>query len=283
MVSLIEFNGKNRINGMKSSRLIVLICHYNNLLELDKTILSIKEDFPIDIMVVDDGSKEKPNIEHLKSLYQNGKIFLELLPQNMGVGMATNHGLTKILEKEYELTGRLDCGDTVHKGKFAKQFEFLANNPEIKLLGTWVNMVDTKGNIVMKLEHPTTHEAIQKKLFFNSAFTNSSVIFYTSTLKTTGLFPQKYNRNAEDYAFFFQFAKHFKTANLPEFLLDYVLDPNSLSSLKRKEQVLNRIRINLDNFQFNIISIKALIQNSIIYFIPRKTMIKLKKLLNYNG
>src|SRR5690606_28449395 len=115
MVSLIEFDGKNRINGMKSSRLIVLICHYNNLLELDKTILSIKEDFPIDIMVVDDGSKEKPNIEHLKSLYQNGKIFLELLPQNMGVGMATNHGLTKILEKEYELTGRLDCGDTVHK------------------------------------------------------------------------------------------------------------------------------------------------------------------------
>lgn len=103
-----------------------------------------------------------------------------------------------------------------------------------------------------------------------------------SALEKVGFFPEKYNRNAEDYAFFYNFSKVYPTANIPEFLLNYVVDPNSISSRKRKEQVKNRIKINLENLHFGILPIYAVLQNIIIYFIPRKAMIQLKKFLKYN-
>ena len=41
------------------SNIIVLIPYYNNLIGLQKTIASIKEDIVIDILVIDDGSTKK--------------------------------------------------------------------------------------------------------------------------------------------------------------------------------------------------------------------------------
>lgn len=267
---------------MIPSRLLLIICHFNNLLGLEKSILSIQESFPVDVLVVDDGSDICPNLVHLQKLYTNGNVLLKKLEQNEGVGKASNHGLKTAIELNYELTGRLDCGDTVLPSKFEKQIQFLTENPTIKLVGTWVNMVDLDDNLLMRLKHPTDYSAIKKKLYFNSAFTNSSVIFYVSALEKVGLFPEKYNRNAEDYAFFYNFSKVYPTANIPEFLLNYVVDPNSISSRKRKEQVKNRIKINLENLHFGILPIYAVLQNIIIYFIPRKAMIQLKKFLKYN-
>jgi glycosyltransferase involved in cell wall biosynthesis len=267
---------------MVTNKLLIIICHLNNLSGLEKSILSIKEDFPVDVLIVDDGSQSKPDELYLKNLYKNGHLTLILLPQNVGVGLASNVGLRYAIDHAYTFTGRLDSGDTVHAHKYQKQLEFLAQNPEIKLVGTWINMVDLDGKIVMKLKHPTDYASIKKKLYFNSAFTNSSVIFHVEALQEVGLFPEKYNRNGEDYAFFYTFSEIFPTANLPEFLVDYVVDPNSISSLNRKDQVKKRLMINWEHFHFGLYPIWALIQNSIIYFIPRNTMIKLKKMIKYN-
>lgn len=267
---------------MVTNKLLIIICHLNNLSGLEKSIRSIKENFPVDVLIVDDGSDTKPNEIHLKNLYKQGNLNLKLLSKNLGVGLASNIGLKYAIDHKYAFTGRLDCGDVVHPNKFKKQLDFLKQNPEIKLVGTWINMVDLQGNIVLKLKHPTDYQAIKKKLYFNNAFTNSSVIFYVDNLKETGLFPEKYNRNGEDYAFFYNFSKKFPTSNLPEFLVDYVVDPNSISSLKRKDQVKKRLMINWEHFHFGLYPILALVQNSIIYFIPRNTMIKLKKLIKYN-
>ncbi|MFA7444680.1 MAG: glycosyltransferase [Flavobacteriaceae bacterium] len=74
---------------------IALICHYNDPEGLEKSLLSIQEDFPVDVLVVDDGSAIKPDLERLESLYKNGKIFLELLHENVGVGEASNLGLKR--------------------------------------------------------------------------------------------------------------------------------------------------------------------------------------------
>ena len=45
----------------KEKKLIILIPHFNNPKALKDTSLSIKESFPIDVLVVDDGSRTKPN------------------------------------------------------------------------------------------------------------------------------------------------------------------------------------------------------------------------------
>lgn len=260
-------------------QLIVLVCHYNNLEGLEKTLASIKENFKVDVLVVDDGSEKKPTVERLRSIYKLGDVFLECLPKNQGVGIATNHGLSKILKMGYLFTGRLDCGDLNHPDKYLHQIDYLKKNPNVKLLGTWVNMVSTKGDILFVLKHPTKHSEIKKKIYLNSMFVNSSVIFYVEILNKIGLFPEKYHRNSEDYAFFFKVLKKYEVENLPKVLLDYVVDPKSLSTIRRKEQVKNRIRIIIDNFKPGFFPIYGLLRNVILLFISRDTTTFLKKFL----
>jgi hypothetical protein len=182
----------------------------------------------------------------------------------------------------YVLTGRLDCGDLNHPYKYAKQINYLEGKPEIKLLGTYVNMVDTANKLLFVLKHPINHDIIANKMFLNSTFVNSSVIYYVSILKQVGLFPEKYHRNGEDYAFFFNVIKKFKVENMPEVLLDYVIDPNSLSSTRRNEQVRARISIIRENFKFGIYPIYGLFRNYVLLYTSRNFTTFIKKIINKN-
>ena len=260
--------------------LIVLIAHYNNPEGLEKTLKSINEPFDVDIMVVDDGSSQKPNINHLKSIYKKGNIFLEYLPENKGVGIAANHGLAKIQEMDYELIGRLDCGDLNKKNKYKKQIDYLKKNPNVKLLGTWADMVDEQGNLLYILKHPISHKELKNKMYLNSMFVNPSVIFYTEILKTVGNYPKKYRRAAQDYAFFFKVIKHFEARNLPEPLLTYLVEENSISTQKRRLQVKHRIQIIKENFYIGFYPIYGILRNYILLFVSREATTKLKQVLH---
>lgn len=262
-----------------TSSFIALICHFNNLKGLEDSMLSIQEDFPIDVLIVDDGSVQKPDLEHLRSVYKGGEIFLELLPQNVGVGKATNIGLQKIIELGYTLTGRLDCGDRNHKNRYKKQLDYLAQNPEVKILGTWGNMIDMNGKLLFVLKHPTSFDQIKRKMYLNSTFINSTTIFYVDIIKEIGFFPEKYKRNGEDYAFFFNALQKYKAENLPEVLLDYEVNPNSLSTKGRKEQVKARISIIKEHFYWGFYPVYGLIRSYILLYISRDSANFIKKII----
>ena len=75
-----------QINIPMRSRLIITIPHFNNPSGLMLTIRSINESFPIDVIVVDDGSKNIFNERLAVSNFQNpGKIFFKYLKENIGV------------------------------------------------------------------------------------------------------------------------------------------------------------------------------------------------------
>ena len=206
-------------------------------------------------------------------------MFFEYLPQNKGIGYALNHGLKKIQEMGYNWIGRLDAGDLNKKDKYTKQFDYLKKNPDVKLLGTWANMVDEKGNLEFVLRHPETHEEIKKKMYINNRFVHPTVIFSSEIFNKVGFYPEKYAKAAQDYAYFFQVMKHFQVANLPEPLLDYVLDENSISNKKRKLQVKHRINIIWDNFYFGLYPIMGLIRNPFLLILSRDSITFFKKFL----
>lgn len=260
-------------------RLIVLIPHYNNPSALKDTLMSIQESFSVDILIVDDGSRSKPEEQDLHNSYKNGTLYFEYLPENKGIGFALNHGLKKIREWGYPWVGRLDVGDLNKKDKYKKQFDYLDKHPEIKLLGTWANMVDEKGNLEFVLKHPESHDEIKKKMYINNRFVHPTVIFNSEIFNTVGFYPEKYAKAAQDYAYFFQVMKHFQVGNLPEALLDYVLDENSISNKKRKLQVKNRINIIWDNFYFGLYPIMGLIRNPFLLILSRDTITFFKKFL----
>ena len=51
-----------------AKKIIVLIPHYNNLIELIESISSIDEEIKVDVHIVDDGSAITPNLRELKKI-----------------------------------------------------------------------------------------------------------------------------------------------------------------------------------------------------------------------
>lgn len=255
------------------SNIIVLIPHYNNLIGLKKTIASINEDISVDILVIDDGSTNKLDKSDIK---YNGKVFFKFLKTNSGIGEALNLGLDFAVEKKYEYIGRLDCGDLCYINKFTKQLDYLYKNRDIKLLGTWARIVDDKGVFKYNLKHPTDYDTIQRKMYKNSMFVHPTVVIKTEIISSTLKYPFKYRRAAQDYAFFFNITRQFKSENYPEILLDYVMSKDSISYKNRKLQVYHRISILIDNFYFGVTPISSILRNLILLIIPVKILTFIK-------
>ncbi|MFD2542890.1 glycosyltransferase [Lacinutrix gracilariae] len=263
----------------KNSDLIIVIPYFNDPVGIKTSIDSITEEINIDIIIVDDGSKTKFHEEDIKSCYTKGEIHFVYLQENLGIEHALNKGLKTAQDLKYKYIARLDCGDKCKPNKFKKQLDYLNQNPDVKLLGTWVNVVDEQGNHLHYIKHPVSYVEIKKKMYLNSMFVHPSVIFSTSIIDSVGYYPVNY-KAAEDYAFFFKIIKKFKAENYPEVLLDYELNENSISSTKRKIQVQNRIKIIKKHFYFGITPIYGILRNYILLYVSREGATKIKKLLN---
>jgi hypothetical protein len=260
-------------------KLLILMAHYNNPDGLEASLLSIREPFPVDVLIVDDGSSQNYNEDHLRKIYTNGTLYFEALEENEGVGAAANKALERAQQMEYELLGRLDCGDINYNNKYNRQLEYLSQNPDVKLLGTWARVIDHNGNFLHMLKHPQSYGVLKKKMYLNSMFLNPSVVFYSDILDVVGNYPYKYRRASQDYAFFFKVIKHYKAENLPEVLMDYIVDPSSISTTKRRLQVKNRMLIVLDNFYFGFYPIAGLIRSAFLLLFPRWVTTSAKKIL----
>ena len=262
-------------------KIIITIPHYNNQVGLINTISSINDPIKIDIVITDDGSEIKLDEHQVRSKYNNkGNIHFIYLDKNYEVGIAANKCLEYVKNKNYKYVARLDAGDISYKNKFSKQIEFLEKNNQIMLVGTWARVLDNEGNLLFYIKHPTDHNNIKRKMYLNSMFVNPTVLFKTSILETVSEYPIEYKDAAQDYAFFFKVIKHFKCANMPEVMLDYIIDKNSISTNKRKLQVKNRIKIIAENFKFGIYPIYGLLRSLVLYFFSRSSTTIIKKRLN---
>ena len=63
--------------------------------------------------------------------------------------------------------------------------------------------------------------------------------------------------------------------------MDYIVDPKSISTTKRKLQVKNRIKIVLEHFYFGFYPIYGLIRGVLLYMFPRSVTTYLKKILKH--
>ena len=249
--------------------IIIIIPCYNNEKGLEKSIASIREKINIDIIIIDDGSKNKLNATRLKQQYKSGKIFYKRHNENKGIAATLNIGLDFAKEKKYKYIARLDAGDICYKNKFKIQHSYLKKNPEVKLLGTWARVIDEKGKHLFNLKHPIKYKKIKKLVYLNSVFLHPSVMFSTSVLREVKQYPLNYFA-AEDYAFFFKIIKKYKSENYPEILMDYMVDENSISSKFRKQQVISRIKVISKNFYFGIYPIYGIIRSVILLFYSRE-------------
>lgn len=255
---------------------IILIPHYNNTLGLIKTLDSINEQHYPNVLVVDDGSIEPPQEADL-AFYQ-GEIRILYCDVNRGIEYALNYGLQHIYELgTYTYVARLDCGDTCVANRFAKQEGFLRENPNIQLLGSYVDFVAKDGRYLYTYKVPLLHKDIHNKMFSKNCFIHPSVMIRLSALSDMGYYPTQY-KYAEDYAFFFDMVTRFQTANIDQVLVKCESNQDGISERNRKTQMKSRLHIVRHFALPNIHFLKGFFYTLSLVLMPETMHNKLKTL-----
>ncbi|PZR23974.1 MAG: glycosyl transferase family 2 [Flavobacterium psychrophilum] len=257
----------------------LLIPHYNNPEGLMLSVASIGADEKIDIFIVDDGSTVKTIKENdVSAVFKaQGLVKFIYLKKNKGIEHALNAGLMDIQKTEnYKYVARLDCGDICAENRFSTQEKFLDSNQNIMIVGSNAIAVDTNGKFLFEIIEPEQSAEIRKKMFLNCMFVHPTVMFRIDIVKLFGGYPVN-RKSAEDYAFFSKVTKKYDTANIQESLVTIEINPDGISISKRREQLTSRLKVILDNFYFGFYPIYGLIRNLIIYLIPNRLIMLIKK------
>lgn len=160
-----------------------------------------------------------------------------------------NHGLIYTLNKgialsQGEYIARMDSDDISLPERFAKQVEFLDNNPEIGIVGALID-------IFPDVDFCKSYEKEPKflDLLIENQLAHPVVMFRKSVLERFNL---QYNNclHAEDFELWSRMIKVTKFYNIQEVLLRYRFHGNNLSTVHQNVQIDNTNRIKQEMLDF---------------------------------
>jgi glycosyltransferase involved in cell wall biosynthesis len=190
--------------------------HFDAALESIWSVQSVK---PAQLVIVKDG----PLTFELEQIIQQwqGKLdkALKLIefPCNLGLGAALKVGLEAC---NHNLVARMDTDDLAAPDRFERQLSYLADHPEVDILGSFVQEMSYSGDILGVRNAPIGHDEIVSCLWA-SPMVHPSIMMRRSRVLEAGNYDASYRRR-QDYELWFRCAeKGLRFYNLPEPLLYY--------------------------------------------------------------
>lgn len=224
----------------------VLIPAYNaenTIVDAVQSVL-IQTHTNFEIIVVDDGSQDA-TLELLKGI-QDSRLRILEFPENRGLIDALNAGL-ELCKGKYVF--RLDADDICKPSRIQEQICFLESNPEVGLLGTAFESIDSKGTTTL-VRYASSHDTIAFKHLYQIHLCHPTVAIRKSVLIEQNL---KYNieyKHAEDYGLFNQLLKVTRASNLPSVLLTKVNALQTVSNRYSEIQETNSQRAKMELFEW---------------------------------
>lgn len=215
-----------------NQHLTVILPVYNgeNFLNtcIDSILRQTYQDF--EFLIIDDCSKDK-SIEIINS-YTDSRINFISNNKNLGLTKTLNNGI-KMASGNY--IARIDQDDFSRKDRFSKQINYLTKNPNVKLIGSWCNIVNQDNKFIKSLEPPSKREKILEAFVKTNPFIHSSVIFDKRTVLNLGGYPESFV-HAQDFALWYSIIINNMVYNVPEKLVTIKWHSNraTLSSHNKK-------------------------------------------------
>jgi glycosyltransferase involved in cell wall biosynthesis len=172
-----------------------------------------------DLVIIDDGSTDG-TADLLEAVVScDPRIRLIRNSKNLGLAAALNIGWR---QAKGELIARMDADDISLPNRFEKQVAFLANHPEVDVLGTAQESVDANGEVLGYGYRPELHEELASKMYRINPMIHPSVVMRRSFLEALeGYDESKWLLRAEDADLWLRGYKKFRFHNLQEPLLQY--------------------------------------------------------------
>lgn len=211
---------------MGSPRVSVVMSVYNGekyLAEAVESILSQTfRDF--EFIIIDDGSTD--GTADVLSRYQQEDDRIRVYHQeNQGEVASANRGC-QLAQGEY--IARMDHDDMSLPERLARQLGHLEAHPEIGILGTWIQEIDSRGRRRITRRLPTMPRVIGWSLCFESCLANPAVMMRRDVTERLGFYRAEATY-AADYDLWARAVPITQLANIPEVLLHYRVWQESLS------------------------------------------------------
>ncbi|GIW63024.1 MAG: hypothetical protein KatS3mg090_0850 [Patescibacteria group bacterium] len=228
-----------------------------------------------ELIAIDDRSKDK-SWQILKKYSQKDKrIKIFRLPKHKGLASALNLGLKKA--RGYYIA-RMDADDISHPQRLEKQIKYLNKHKDVILVGTQVEIINTKGKSIAKKFFPCDHQTIYKKMIEIMPIQHATILTYAKIFKK---FSYQNHTTAEDAYLFFKLLSKGKFANTKEILYKYRIhyDSNSLKNPKKTFYLTFKSRIKAILYWNYKPSIRGIfiniVQILIVSFLPNFLIISL--------
>ena len=228
----------------------VLMPAYNAEQYINQAIDSIISQTYTDweLIIANDGSTD--NTENIILSYSDPRIKYIKSEINKGLIYTRNLLITNSLGKYIAF---LDSDDLALPNRLEQQVNFLDNNQDYGLCGTWGMMIDDKGDTVKKINLPSNNEEIKCSLLFINTFVQSSIMIHKQILVK---YP--YNNDfplAEDYELWCGLSRSYKLKNLPVHLAKYRWHETNISKSRKKH--LDSLVKNIYKRELEYIGIEA--------------------------
>lgn len=190
-----------------------------------------------ELLVIDDGSTD--DSARIIQTYTDARIRFEQNPTNLGLITTLNKGNELALG---QFIARMDCDDISLPNRLERQIQYLEQNPEVGLVGSWFEKRQGAQSVLVKT--PVEHELIRFYLIFDNTFLHSSIVFRRSILQQFNLHFDPDFPYAEDYELWARMSRLVRVANIPEVLVQYRDHADNTSHRYRREQqnTADRIR-----------------------------------------
>lgn len=195
-----------------------------------------------EIVIVKDGKLTR-ELEQILEKYFDvlTPIFVEL-PRQMGLNSALNAGIDYCRN---DIIIRCDSDDINLPDRFLKQVSFLAEYPEIAIVGSQViEFVQTRGGITLRDMRVVPRADVEIRAFskFRSPFNHPSVAYRKTAVIDAGKYNELKKTKLEDYGLWLRMlGKQYKGANFDEALVLFRAGSEMISRRRGLDYVLDEI------------------------------------------
>jgi glycosyltransferase involved in cell wall biosynthesis len=213
---------------INSSPSVAILLPVASIKFLSSTLKSISnQDYPIEklqLFIVSTGILEKDVLKILPSnLIEVTKI---INCNSKGISYSLNLGL-KLIHTEF--VARIDDDDIMQKQRIRTQVDFLRNNPDIDVVGSRIELIDSDNKMISFKSYPLHDLQLRKTILDQSPLAHPAVMFRSDKVLRLGGYR---NMPSEDVDLWVRIMEQGKIANLDQVLTSYRLHPGQGSNFE---------------------------------------------------
>lgn len=207
-------------------KVTVLMSVYNGMPYLPDSVKSVLNQTyaNFELLIIEDGSTDD-SLKYLKEL-KDQRVRIEINQTNLGMAASLNRGL---LLAQGKYIARLDADDISLPERIQQQINYLENNQEMELCGSYAQAISETGEALYVWKQVSSPLEIGWKILFKNPFIHSSVMFRRDTVLRRSITYHDLS-GAEDYQFWSDILRFGDGANLDQVLIQYRRHDKSMTT-----------------------------------------------------